>query len=144
MSPLTPEQQRHVQLWIDALESDEYRQTTGKLRDLGFDDAQDARVLSNEYCCLGVACEVWRKETGIGSWKIDKENEEDAYFVAPSDQKTGALPWEVRQWLGLDSDDGTYMTGSGSTSLVAHNDSDGWDFKQIAQLLKDPPSGLFV
>lgn len=53
--PLTPAEARR--LWVEALRSGEYEQGRTWLRE------------NDRYCCLGVACELYRKHTGIGRWE---------------------------------------------------------------------------
>jgi hypothetical protein len=38
--------------WIDALRSGKYKQGKGRLK------TEDAILLTNKHCCLGVACEI--------------------------------------------------------------------------------------
>lgn len=42
--------------WVEALRSGEYEQGFGRLRQ------------SDVYCCLGVACDVYKRLTGQGKW----------------------------------------------------------------------------
>ena len=51
-----------VKKLVEALRSEEYTQTTGTLHNL------------DGYCCLGVACDVFLKETGIGEWSNTRED----------------------------------------------------------------------
>lgn len=114
------EQEKHRNLVADALESGEYQQCIGTLKD------------GNEFCCLGVACDVFKKETGKGKWN-------DTFFMVDSEASQICLVTEVRSWLGLKSDEGFYQTDKG---LTTHNDDDGWTFEEIAKLFRDPPEGL--
>ncbi|MEK6860488.1 MAG: hypothetical protein AABY07_00825, partial [Nanoarchaeota archaeon] len=51
--------------WIENLTNGKHRKTKNRLKD------------SNGFCCLGVLCDMYRQETGIGSWT--KIVNEDAY-----------------------------------------------------------------
>ena len=42
--------------WVSALRSGEYKQGKEGLR------------IYNEFCCLGVLCDLYIKETGVGFW----------------------------------------------------------------------------
>lgn len=61
---------RVQRLWVKALKSDRYEQATGLLK------ADD-----NEYCCLGVACEIIANDKEYGpriGWTILDEDDVDA------------------------------------------------------------------
>ena len=67
----------------DALESGAFKQGRGLLR------------YANDYCCLGVACELYRQTTGKGNWHPDGRFEcglkSSSAFTAPP---------EVDAWYG--------------------------------------------
>lgn len=109
-------------LWIDALRSGLYQQTVGHLNQ------------GDNYCCLGVACEVYQQEVGdltIVRSAIDG--------IRSYDGDPKLLPEKVRKWLGLTANDGAYEEGS----LVSLNDSRGYSFEDIADLIETDPEGLF-
>ena len=60
----------------------------------------------------------------------------------------GALPGEVRQWLGLSSTEGRFekkkLKGSFVIDLTDLNDNLKYSFKQIARFIESKPEGLFV
>lgn len=122
----------NVKLWLEALRSGEYDQTRGRLH------------LENDgYCCLGVACEVYRKETGQGEWSYAHGI---GWFQPGPDRQAGSahLPKEVREWLGMTTDYGSVDREDGSlTSLVDMNDN-GAGFLTIADVIAANPKGLFV
>lgn len=103
-------------LWVKALRSGEYKQTTGELRN------------GDEFCCLGVACDLYSKEYGDG-WS------ESGYFLG----EYGNLPYEVRHWLGVvDSNPSLkHSDGLGATTLIGLNDDCGFSFKQIADEIEN-------
>lgn len=68
--------------WLNALKSGEYEKRTGYLRK------------DNQFCCLGVLCDLYNKETGKGKWR--KNN-----FYLRLDNSSVILPTEVYQWAGL-------------------------------------------
>jgi len=111
--------------WVNALAT--YPQTRMRLRsDTGF-------------CCLGVLCDLYAKETGKGEWKQWSGGGWD--FRIGNQGSSTSLPWQVAEWAGLDS----------SNPLVAglrlsdHND--GYDyigpehapksFEEIAHLIQE-------
>lgn len=108
--------------WVEALRSGEYRQTREVLRD------------EHGFCCLGVACDLYAKEhPDISQWY---EHSYDRGF--DFDDLLGTLPTHVRDWLGLNYDDGRYATGS----LTEDND-DGKTFAEIADIIESEPDLLF-
>ncbi len=105
--------------WVAALRSGEFQQTKGVLRS------------PEGYCCLGVACEVYRRETGAGEW--DDSNQFQGHGDVP--------PIEVQRWLGLKRANGAM--DDDSLCLTERND-DGDSFAQIAAVIESEPDGLFV
>ena len=109
--------------WVVALRSGEYNQAQGTLR------KEDAR------CCLGVACDIYAKEHDV-DWE---------YRTGPGWTFLGlnsVLPFEVREWLGLGSDDGESRVED-LENLANLNDT-GHTFEQIARIIEEEPEGLFV
>jgi hypothetical protein len=113
-----------IQKWVDALRSGEFKQGYGQLRDETF---------NNEYrhCCLGVACEVFRRETGRGAWTDSNDfvvhHEDENLEVASSH-----LPPSVIRWFGLPCKDPLIAGSSSSRYATIRNDADRWTFEQIA------------
>ena len=109
-----------VDLWADALESDEYKQ--GMLTLQG---------KSGSFCCLGVACKVYEKATGNELPKIEGR--------IVGTKLAGSYSC-VSDWLGL-----IYPAGSmdKAQSLMGMNDSGDFDFKEIAAVIRSRPEGLF-
>lgn len=126
--PTREEYAERRERWAEALESGKYAQTKGALRD------------RNGYCCLGVACDLYAKDTGE-AWKKDADGYQFLYNV-------GSLPQQVCEWLGLkDHGFGTYCgqfwVGGGIDSLAGRNDG-GASFQEIAELIRAAPEGLYV
>ena len=117
------------QKWVAALRSGEYEQTEGVLRN------------GNGYCCLGVLCDIYSKETGV-EWE---DMGFGGFAVHGADS---VLPFEVRQWADLPHEHGQYVAVSKrydegedttvfhSPSLTELNDSWAYDFKQIAEVIE--------
>ena len=142
---------KNINQWIDALESDIYQQTTGRLR------------RGDAMCCLGIACHI----SNISNWDNNR-------YLGEKE----ILPNEVTEWLGMTNTDGkegkfyfthewilslpkdiknklestlryTYVRSfsdaidyNASTYLSMLNDH-GWTFKEIAELIRSNPPGLF-
>lgn len=101
-------------LWLKALESGRYKQTTGALQK------------GNEYCCLGVACRIYKRfaplKTDVTSWGQTE-----------FDGKDGILPAKVRKALGLRT----------QAKCVRMNDEDNLSFKQIAAAIRKDRKKFF-
>ena len=96
--------------WVAALRSGEYKQAQGQLRtDAGF-------------CCLGVLCELHRKEVD-GSWVDDTYQD-----------MTDDLPNEVREWSGLHDPKTKITIGGERTFPESHNDAWGVKKKSFLQI----------
>lgn len=108
-------------LWAEALESGEFRQETEVLRaDYGE---------GYGYCCLGVLCEVYRRETGDGEW-------DDLIFKGDGYASECALPVPVAEWAGIS----TNPTLDEHYSATQLNDQMGFSFPKIAKLIRALPS----
>lgn len=108
--------------WCEALRGGEFKQASGMLSRI------DANDLCVGYCCLGVLCEVFRRETQRGEWDslgwfVLTKNEEEA---------TAYPPISVQKWAEMNSHCGSY---SDARSLAGDND-DGATFAQIADTIE--------
>lgn len=109
---------RRRALWAKALESGKYTQATGMLRnDIG-------------YCCLGVACDVFRKATGRGKWV----NKGFGGFLLDGRLRDAVLPSTVADWFGLGNPNP--RLGEDSIEATELNDRLNTDFHQIAQMVR--------
>jgi hypothetical protein len=77
--------------WIAALRSGEFTQSRMALREQVRRGTDDMR-----YCCLGVACEIYRRETGDGEWHGQG-------FAVTDNVVRAYLPLVVAEWLGTDT-----------------------------------------
>lgn len=110
--------------WIDGLENGEYPQGTDRL------------CSPAGYCCLGVACELFRKHEGESS--LPKDDRGDyCIYGSRDDRSADALPFVVKRWLGLFNNIGSFDGGS----LLKLND-DGTSFQEIAKVIASEPKGL--
>jgi hypothetical protein len=71
--------------WLKALRSGKYKQGRGQLR-----------TPDDRFCCLGVLCDLYAKETGV-SW--EGNGEDDDYEICGD---TGFLPQVIQEWAGVD------------------------------------------
>jgi hypothetical protein len=81
--------------WVAALRSGEYKQAVGRLR----------WKPSGGFCCMGVLCDLYHKETGKGSWEFQESDPKQVgqivggvYTFMGAD---GYAPPEVCEWAGL-------------------------------------------
>lgn len=131
----------NAKILVAALRSGEYKQTHGGLRD------------QKGYCCLGVACDVYHKETGEGEWRDGPLDLSYYRFVTPggpSEGEPAVLPQAVEEWLGFTSESGDFTTvdyrdseGELPESLIGLNDR-GRSFEEIADTIESEPKGLFL
>lgn len=106
-------------MWVDALESGEYKQSNNELRNsLGF-------------CCLGVLCDLHEKATGKHFWNLDMWND-FRYFG-----ESGILPIEVIQWSGVQDFNPSIEYEGEERDLAGLNDDARLSFKQIAAIIKE-------
>jgi hypothetical protein len=126
-----------AQLWVEALRSGDYAQARGHLRS------------ENGYCCLGVACDTYRRVTGKGRWdRIDGGLAGSAYYTFDPEsgdpREAGTLPDVVRDWLGLDQGNGTFVDREGNLgTLTSENDEAKLSLAQIADIVESHPQRLF-
>ena len=114
------EQIKNRKIWIEALRSGQYQQTSGLLRS------------DNGFCCLGVACDI----SGLSEWQENFAPNEDgipfvyySYLDAPD-----VLPKEVLEWLGLKGPQG--LLRNHVFNDLAHANDKNLSFEQIADLIE--------
>lgn len=129
----SPEKAR--KLWVEALRSGEYEQCQNSLH------KQDACGF-DQYCCLGVACEVYQQHVGdldIATHTLDDEKTYDGEFAT--------LPHKVAKWLNIEPS-GTLSEHKSVprededyegiiNSLVDANDDFEFNFGQIADIIEE-------
>lgn len=107
-------------LWTAALRSGEYKQGAGKLRNR-----------EDEFCCLGVLCDLQSKSgQPVAEWK-ETDWAESVTFggcsgVPPSD----VVEWAAENYIGQDRS----FAINYSTNLTSMNDS-GISFAEIADII---------
>lgn len=119
---------QNAEKWVAALRSGEFAQTSGVLT--------DARNNQPQHCCLGVACELYRRE--VGDLKVKATTTDSGRVIVKYDGSASYLPIKVQEWLDLRSPSGAYVNGS----LTSDNDK-GTPFKGIADIIESEPADLF-
>lgn len=96
--------------WLTALRSGEYKQGKQRLVVTNSDN--------QKYCCLGVLCDLYNKETGNKTWGNNLD-----------------LPDEVVKWSGVKDSNPHITMGTESVTIAWYNDNSG-DFLQIADIIE--------
>lgn len=107
--------------WVAALRSGEYQQGRGSLR-----------TPADRFCCLGVACDLYGHEHHI-AWKGERFQHEEFH-----------LPFDVQDWLGLNTVKGSYIAGNHQATNLANRNDNGANFQKIADIIESEPEGLFA
>ncbi len=137
----------NAEMWVSALRSGEYEQALGSLR-------VESQELGTKFCCLGVACDLYSKSVGQGSWTEEGWFELRNSHGFDTNGSDVFLPEDVMEWLGLSDIRGTFVTPvetngglltglKESHSLTDMNDNDS-TFEDIASLIEEEPEGLFT
>jgi hypothetical protein len=121
---LTPESKA---LWLEALRSGDYEQTTGMLHRLGGEDFEG-------WCCLGVLCDIApnidREEVLRGSDEVDGPHEDfDGCSTSPSRK--------VWQWAVGSTDITLSEMFEQANALISMNDDQCKSFSEIADWIEE-------
>lgn len=120
-APVTPNLD-NIRLWRDALLSGEYTQGIGSLHSPG----------TNTWCCLGVACDVARKN-GVELTVTYEEDSDEERF----DDEIAFLPDKVAEWLGVDSCNPMLVDTTGfAWSATEWNDGKTAEFPEIGKAIE--------
>jgi hypothetical protein len=107
--------------WLKALRSGEYKQGRQRLRK------------DNRFCCLGVLCDIYIKDTQRGKW------ENDTFIDVDGARERGILTNGVVEWSGLENGNPTLTVYSEALkdldSLTEMNDR-GMSFNEIANFIE--------
>ena len=116
--------------WLADLRSGKFPQTDSVLRN------------DEGYCCLGVLCDLYSRETGV-EWEPRSSSQFSMHSA------TSVLPDAVREWADLPHEHGGYVAvsksyGEGEETTLYHtpsltelNDQWNYDFKQIADVIEE-------
>ena len=102
--------------WIKALRSGKYKQGTGSLK-----------TKEGKYCCLGVLCEITKKEHGFKNY-LTMTNGEGSI--------NSTLPIKIVPFTGMKSTSGELKFKGRYERLSALND-DGVSFEEIADIIQE-------
>lgn len=113
------------QMWINALRGNEYKQTQSYLRD------------KRGYCCLGVLCDIYRKQSidrNVG-WDMLEQD----YYTFTYPERVGeaaiTLPNIVKDWAEVYSVNPIIKLDDRTVTTLAELNDGGKDFKQIADII---------
>ena len=91
------------------------------------------RSVDDRFCCLGVLCDLYQKETGEGSWKTGIKGQNYLYVY---EGQNHFLPSGVCDWAGIENENGHYYKSGSGSSLTDQNDS-GCSFNAIAKIIEE-------
>jgi hypothetical protein len=111
------------QQWVTALRSGEYTQASSNLR------------TEDGYCCLGVLCDLYSKDTGT-EWLVNHTADPKPIPFYHFITESSFLPIAVSRWAGLEKSSPEVVEWDGTAELAQLNDT-GFTFTQIAQLIED-------
>jgi hypothetical protein len=106
---ITASQHARITALMDALNSTKYTQANGVLHRHG-----------GGYCCLGVACDLYRLQTGRGHWSLPTEHATEhscISFVLTDDMGKGVstlttqLNHTLSDWFGFNSEVQSILVG---------------------------------
>jgi hypothetical protein len=109
-------------MWVNALRSGEYNQTKERLRK------------GENFCCLGVLCDLHFVEVGELGWLEATSNYDDHYKYHGF---SGELPDVVLSWSGLERSN-PYLDYENEARMISElNDDYDLSFEQLAQLIEE-------
>lgn len=129
---------KNAQKLVDALRSGKYTQTKHALH----------TVSDDGYCCLGVACDVYEKETGKTLTRSEQTmtigpDSGRSRKVTTFNGEPFSLPQEVQDFYNFKTDCGSFKKPvENAYSLDMLNDA-GENFDTIADIIESKPEGLF-
>lgn len=109
--------------WLTALRSGEYLRGKGRLKYIGITSAND------RYCCLGVLCELYKKETGRVKWINGGRDLEITSMLEDHSKYHSYIPDEIIDDLNL-------LDLKEMEVLVKMNDSLNKSFVEIADYIE--------
>lgn len=100
--------------WLTALRSGDYRQGQGYLRQ------------GDQYCCLGVLCDLYGKAVGPEWEELLEDYPNQVQYMLDNDT---TLPFEVQEWAGIPGK-------PNPLDLAALNDN-GATFEELANIIEE-------
>lgn len=124
---VTTVNKERVKLWVDALRSGKLKQATGQL----------GRIVNHkaEYCCLGVGCEV-AKKNGLKLAKVKSPSNSPGSplsFCLYYGGSASTFPYVVTEWFGMKPDP---VLDSHGLVCTRANDDLKFSFEKIADLIE--------
>ena len=114
---------------VEALESEKYEKGKSYLRN------------NDEFCCLGIACDLYMKETGKGKWVESSINPNIYAFRTETDEENTILPTEVAEWLGTMSNEcywnPEYLENEHTSHSLAELNDNNETFKEVIIALRN-------
>ena len=107
-----------AKLWTAALRSGKYYQGTGYLN------------CNEEFCCLGVLCDLYMKHVGHDKMPVKVFNDKTVCY----DTSKEVLPAVVQEWAGMRTAIGSLPDPDENTSLAELNDG-GYSFEELAKVI---------
>jgi hypothetical protein len=104
-------------LWVGALRSGEYKQTTGKLRD------------GDAFCCLGVLCNLHAQAHP----EIAAKQKDKTHYMGFEE----VLPSVVREWAGMTYRNGDHVVIGNRLAELSHHNDAGRSFEEIANAIEE-------
>lgn len=104
--------------WAKALESGEYKQGIGRLRN------------GDKFCCLGVLCNLHAQaHPEIAGKQKNKNNYLDML---------GELPYQVMKWANVKNNEGHFYDSQNllECNLITLNDTEKLNFSEIAKVIR--------
>lgn len=114
----------NITKWIEALRSGNYTQGRGRLHLTRTTDGVD------RFCCLGVACDLYRQEH-----QIEKVVLNNGTIMYGNERESNYLPVEVRKWLETNDPNNPFAITSIEQFLAKLNDN-GKSFNEIAAIIE--------
>lgn len=107
--------------WVVALESGEYKQGRSLLKGS-----------NNNFCCLGVLCDIFVKEHP----RVARWSDHEIIINQKGDERY-SLPETVSEWAGFVDYASDPIIDDNETSCIKANDDLEYDFKTIARMIKE-------
>lgn len=131
---LTKEQtEQFVSRWCEALRSGNYKQGTGRLRDV-----------HDRFCCLGIACEVAKEFVDGITEEIHPNSFPTAYsYIYEDSFDSLGIPEPLRDVLNFKTTDGCYLSDNQRYEALTKDNDQGKFFVEIAEIIEKNKTILF-
>lgn len=113
-----------AKIWIDALQSGEYKQGTEYL------------CADGQYCCLGVLCDLYAQNAADNLRIVEKFKGDSEFRITYYNHDSEVLPDVVQEWAGMSSNAGKYMDDTLFESSLASDNDQGDSFDELAKKIE--------